>query len=943
MRLNNTDPNWPELLSHPAEGNREEVALEHHLLGVASRARNTTLAEAETANGESLRDAAEIIGLVHDFGKATEWFQTHIGNGTDDSGPSHHARLGGFLAYYALRRRGYSLRTRFAGLVSVAKHHGSLPDHDTFAGDSIEQQTTWRQADTSEATTSAYNGAAAQQAKHIDAEQPGFARAVFDRLEIEDGSWADFCARLTASNDAIETVGSSPESSLREWLEDDFFHGKRLPHVDSGLFDDGRTYLDELRLYGTLTFADKTHAAGVHSEDDRLHAEPLTEAQLREYIAGLGEDGGPETLETRLNSLREEIQTYIRGESEDGDPIASFLDVESKVATLTLPTGYGKTLTGLIAAARIREATDGDRIVYALPFTSVIDQTADVLRKVLDDGMEDDPARGRQLTVHHHLSESLTLSDSDTVGSEETDADADMAVMLAESWRAGVTLTTFVQLFESLAGPRNSQSMKLPGLYGSVIVIDEPQALPLTWWPLVERLVEALIAEYDATVILMTATQPQIVDDRETFSLLDEETLGTLEPREDAALPDRVEYEFHPTALATGESVEPLGYDMAAKMLTAAVTGTTDATLAICNTVDSTSELFDRVAEELGLATDSNRATTRGGPVDIAATFESEILNDGRFGVPSTTDSVRIRAEFVRSIVRRAGPSVPAVLYLSTRLRPCDRRFLLAVASELTSTGVPLLVVSTQLVEAGVDVSFDRVFRDFAPIDSIVQAAGRCNRSFERAPDVGSVTVWRLGPPEDSSTVPGEAVYARRKDDTDLDLLAKTREALADVPTGETVSESRIAETAVDAYHDAVGDAVETVANDNTLRQQFERAYGQQLREASLIENRLTFEVYVCRSRAERDVVEAYNQAETSYDFDESERLKEKLADIRVSVPAYHSNSDTARKLLDLGALSVDAERRDATERVLRPDQESFFDVRKGVEVPESTVEARFL
>src|SRR5699024_6363454 len=207
------------------------------------------------------------------------------------------------------------------------------------------------------------------QVAHIDGKRPAFARGVFDRLVGEDGSWADFRARMTASNDGVETMGTA-DASLYEWLMEDFFRGKRRPHLNGSLFDDGRTYLDELRLYGALTFADRTHAAGVRADDDRLHADPLTEAQLREHIAGLGNGSDTETLETRLNGLRGAIQDHIRGRSASDDPIISFLGTESRVATLPLPTSYGKTLTGLVAAARIRDATDGDRIHYALPFTS---------------------------------------------------------------------------------------------------------------------------------------------------------------------------------------------------------------------------------------------------------------------------------------------------------------------------------------------------------------------------------------------------------------------------------------------------------------------------------------------------------------------------------------------------------------------------------------------
>lgn len=102
MNLDIDDPNWSGLLSHPAEDGRRAMPLECHLLGVAERAREATPRHAETADWKSLRDAAELVGLAHDFGKATTMFQTHIGNDTGDDEPSHHARLGGLLAYYAL-------------------------------------------------------------------------------------------------------------------------------------------------------------------------------------------------------------------------------------------------------------------------------------------------------------------------------------------------------------------------------------------------------------------------------------------------------------------------------------------------------------------------------------------------------------------------------------------------------------------------------------------------------------------------------------------------------------------------------------------------------------------------------------------------------------------------------------------------------------------------
>ncbi|QLH77559.1 CRISPR-associated endonuclease Cas3'' [Halosimplex rubrum] len=952
MTLDAEDPNWPELLSHPVDDGRDETVLERHLLTVAGRAREVTPEDTETACGRPLHDAAALVGLAHDFGKATTMFQTHIGNDSGDEEPSHHARLGGLIAYYALSRMGYGPKTCFAGLVAVAKHHGTLPNAESFVSTGLEQDGTWECWDDNRA---GYNGHARQQAANIEEHHPEFARAVVDRLVGEEGCWSEFLGLLGATEPGD---ADDPSASLRDCLRERFMYERRRYQPDSKLFDDGETYLDALRLYGTLTFADKTHAAGVTDDDERIHADQLDPSQVWNHIETLGvDDADPDALEARLNEVRSTVQDHIGGRRDGGDPVAEFLGSDRDVATLTLPTGYGKTLTGLLAAARIRAATGGDRIVYALPFTSVIDQTAAVFDGLLGGGPDDsdaadldesDPATGRRLTKHHHLSEALTLpnDDEDEPTTEEpTDEEMARATMLAESWRAGVTLTTFVQLFESLAGPSNTQSMKLPALYDSVVIVDEPQALPLPWWPLVARLVEALADEYGATVVLMTATQPRIVDDERTVPLLDSETLATLERETDSDLPDRVEYEFHPTALETGDDdADVVDYETAATSLVERVTGTTESVLAICNTIDSTGDLFDAVTGEL--ENRSETAATDDGFVDVATRFEAEIVRDDtdRIGVPPTDDAERYRAAFVRGIAETAGGERPAVLFLSTRLRPCDRRFLLTVAEELTAESIPTLLVSTQLVEAGVDVSFDRVYRDFAPLDSIVQAAGRCNRSFERAPEAGEVSVWRLAVPEGSETLPSEAVYARRDRKTDMDLLERTRTALADVPVGEAVPESGVAEDAVETYHDLVGETVETMADDNDLLTQFRRAEGDELRTASLIDSPFSFEVYVCRNEAEYDRVEEYRVAERNYEFDEMERLKSQLGEIRVSVPAYRRDSDTARKLTNLKPLSHDGEKRDATERVLRPDDDpSFFDAQTGVDVPESTVDARIL
>lgn len=233
-----------------------------------------------------------------------------------------------------------------------------------------------------------------------------------------------------------------------------------------------------------------------------------------------------------------------------------------------------------------------------------------------------------------------------------------------------MVVTTFVQVFESLAGPTNARSMKLPSLYGSVVVLDEPQALPLEWWPLVDRLVELLTEEYGASVIAMTATQPELLSagDREPFSLV-----ADPDPYYDEL--DRLDFVLHPSAIAMlpGQDSEEsdtidddaesaaLSYDRAGDLVaTRADDG--DSVLAICNTIDSARELAESIAD-------------RTIPVDVNEVYD-ELLNDA----DESTESIppkRTSADAARR--RRSGQ--PLLVHLTTRHRPCDRRHLIDVAS----------------------------------------------------------------------------------------------------------------------------------------------------------------------------------------------------------------------------------------------------------------------
>ena len=302
--------------------------------------------------------------------------------------------------------------------------------------------------------------------------------------------------------------------------------------------------------------------------------------------------------------------------------------------TLTVPTGGGKTLSSLAFALRHASRHGLHRVVYAVPYTSIIEQNADVFRRALGDA--------GAAVVEHHCN----------LDPDESDPRAKLAT---ENWDAPLIVTTNVQFFESLYGHRVSACRKLHRLARSVIILDEAQALPVS---LLEPCLEALrelVFGYGATVVLCTATQPAL-NRRPGFA----KGLDIAEDREIVPDPGRLFVEL--------------------------------------KRVD---------VRLLGRRTDAQ--------VIEALSLEPRVLC-----VVNTT-------RHARNLFRALAD--PGVFHLSARMCPAHRsRIIGRIRRRLKMPGAICRVVSTQLVEAGVDLDFPVVYRAEAGLDSIAQAAGRCNR-----------------------------------------------------------------------------------------------------------------------------------------------------------------------------------------------------------------------
>jgi CRISPR-associated endonuclease/helicase Cas3 len=324
------------------------------------------------------------------------------------------------------------------------------------------------------------------------------------------------------------------------------------------------------------------------------------------------------------------------------------------VFTLAVPTGGGKTLSSLAFALQHAVAHGQRRVIYAIPYTSIIEQTVDVFARIF----------GRGAVLEHHSQ--AEGGKADDGGSRETARSR----LACENWDAPLVVTTNLQLFESLFAARTSRCRKLHRLAGSVIVLDEAQLLPPDFLQPILDALHVLVAHYGVTLLLCTATQPVLTDaprfdPRLSLRGLPQPTPLIDDPASLYAGLRRTQVHW-PADLAAEQPLETLADELCSH----------GCVLVVVNTRKDAAELL--------------------------------ALLDARSDTPALHLSAAMcgqhRADSIADIRHR----------LAQRRSGLDMR--------------PLRVVSTQLVEAGVDIDFPVVYRALAGLDSIAQAAGRCNR-----------------------------------------------------------------------------------------------------------------------------------------------------------------------------------------------------------------------
>ena len=331
-----------------------------------------------------------------------------------------------------------------------------------------------------------------------------------------------------------------------------------------------------------------------------------------------------EAPDTKVNRHRKEILQQC----------ISAADKTPGLFSLTVPTGGGKTLSSLAFAMKHAVKYGMEKIIYVIPYTSIIEQNADVFSKIFGDGA----------VLEHHSNLQIN----------EDDHKSRLAI---ENWDAPLIVTTNVQFFESLFHNKSSRCRKIHNIANSVIILDEAQMLPVPLLKPCMEILRELTTSYKTTIVLCTATQPALSKTEEFENGLENVREIILNPEELYNKFKRVEIRY-----LAKKREKTMDVELAKKILEH------KKVLCVVNTRSHARGLYEQIEDKDGL------------------------------------------------------------YHLSALMCPAHRSEVIQNMKQALSNNEKCRVVSTQLIEAGVDIDFPVVFRSFAGLDSIAQSAGRCNR-----------------------------------------------------------------------------------------------------------------------------------------------------------------------------------------------------------------------
>ncbi len=554
------------------------------------------------SNDKDILKALEIILGTHDFGKGTTYFQEYIVDTENEKFKKSpfmdlkkHGEFSALWSYYLVMKETQNEKLALIAYMVVRKHHGDLTD---FKAEEIVLE---------------------NDGKDLFYKQlENFGFEYFNLLE-EKESFLDFIGNLKAGIKFQMRF----KKSINSFTEENFILCNYL--------------------FSILISADKGEAIfydkGVNFEvleEIKENRTEIKETLVDEYKKKKF------SIKNQVDQLREDIYKDIE------KTLNSVNLEEEKIFSINVPTGTGKTLASFNTALKLRKKLGkNNRIIYNLPFTSVIDQNYSVFEDVLGEVSKDSSV----LLKHHYLARKEYIANEGEV------YEYDISKYLIENWDSEIIVTTFIQFLNSIITNKNRNLKKYHNLANSIIILDEVQSIPYKYWKLINKTLKLMTKTLNCYVILVTATMPLI------FSEKDKEIIELASEKEKY-------FSFFNRI------------DMDISMIKGKIS------------IDE----FNQVIYE-----------------DISNNEEDSFL----FVLNTIKSSLKIY-EFINENF-----SDREIIYLSTNIVPKERLERIKRIKESKNC----IVVATQMVEAGVDIDLDRVYRDFGPLDSINQVCGRCNRN----------------------------------------------------------------------------------------------------------------------------------------------------------------------------------------------------------------------
>lgn len=610
------------LKSHPNK------PLEIHLTNVANFSKETIMNK-EISNRDSYAKIAFLIGLSHDFAKSTTYFQNYLIN-HERTEKARHSFLSSIFSYYCvqnyLRINGIEHLWYLAPIswIVVLRHHGNIRNIKGIDGESAKL----KDLDLAKKQL-------------IDIEENNIDELInfYEKWDID----------ITKFFDEFDRIVKDIKKDLRKLT--------RLKGLDQ--------YFIIIFFYSVLLDADKMDASET-SKPQRVELLDNIVDNYKKVVFG--------SEKTEMDKIREESYEEVIN-------ALNLLNLKDRILSINLPTGCGKTLSALSFSLKLRKKIDNElgflpKIIYSLPFLSIIDQNAEVISDFLKYNSEKPELYSNLLLKHHYL------SDMNYQTEKELEISSTQSQLLIEGWNSEIIITTFIQFFYSLITNKNRAARKFHNIANSIIILDEIQSIPHHYWELLNHCLKYLCNEFNCWVILMTATQPLIFkENKEVKSLVNKKKYFKIF--------NRLNYKF---------SLKPTEFEDFKELVLKKITDEPEKDIMIVlNTINASQDLYDYIKEMIN----EDLHVQEDG---VACSDKLQIINISTLIIPKHRLN---RIERIKNKKQRRN-----------------------------------IIITTQVIEAGVDISVDLIYRDMAPLDSIVQTAGRCNRNNEK--EMGLVEIVNL-------------------------------------------------------------------------------------------------------------------------------------------------------------------------------------------------------